>query len=144
MLRKTAIFYSMKHPHSTVQCLGWLDGEILATQLPAATPEFFADMIGRRALGFFVTTEDGSSPDNRVISNRGGRPVLDYDLDRIKRAHDEHEACIHDFERGCCTRASPVPAVERGWRERRTPSAASSPAAIPPPASSIPTARCTA
>ena len=99
VLRKTAIFYSAKHPHSTVQCLGWLDGEILAAQLPAATPEFFANMIGRRALGFFVTTEDGSHPDNRVISNRGGRPVLDYDLDRIKPAHDEHEACIHDFER---------------------------------------------
>lgn len=98
VLRKTAIFYSTKHPHSTVQCLGWMDGEILATQLPAATPEFFTNMIGRRALGFFVTTEDGSHPDNRVISNRGGRPILDYDLNRIKRAHDEHEACIHDFE----------------------------------------------
>jgi choline dehydrogenase-like flavoprotein len=43
---------------------------------------------------------DGSHPDNRVISNRGGRPVLDYELARIKPARDEHEACIHDFERG--------------------------------------------
>ena len=99
VLRKTAIFYNDKYPHSTVQCLGWLDGEILATQLPAATPEFFADMIGRRALGFFVTTEDGSSPENRVLSNRGGRPVLDYELARIKPSQDEHEACIHDFDR---------------------------------------------
>jgi choline dehydrogenase-like flavoprotein len=99
VLRKTAIFYNDKYPHSTVQCLGWLDGEILATQLPAATPEFFADMIGRRALGFFVTTEDGSHPDNRVTSNRGGRPVLDYELARIKSTQDEHEACIHDFDR---------------------------------------------
>ena len=99
VLRKTAIFYNDKYPHSTVQCLGWLDGEILATQLPAATPEFFADMLGRRALGFFVTTEDGSSPENRVLSNRGGRPVLDYELARIKPSQDEHEACIHDFDR---------------------------------------------
>ena len=100
VLRKTAIFYNDKHAHSTVQCLGWIDGELLATQLPAATPEFFTSMIGSRALGFFVTTEDGSSPDNRVISNRGSRPILDYEFDRIKPSHDEHAACIHDFERG--------------------------------------------
>ncbi len=55
-------------------------------------------MIGKRALGFFVTTEDGSSPDNRVISNRGqAGPILDYEFDRIKPSRDEHEACIHDF-----------------------------------------------
>ena len=50
-------------------------------------------------VGLAVTTEDGSSPDNRVIANRGGRPVLDYDLARIKPTHAEHEACIHDFSR---------------------------------------------
>ncbi len=100
VLRKTAIFYNDKYPHSTVQCLGWIDGELLATQLPAATPEFFTDMIGKRALGFWMTTEDGSSPDNRVLSNRGSRPILDYELDRIKPSVDEHEASIHDFERG--------------------------------------------
>jgi choline dehydrogenase-like flavoprotein len=99
VLRKTAIFYNDKHPHSTVQCLGWIDGELLATQLPAVTPEFVTDLIGKRALGFFVTTEDGSSIDNRVISNRGGRPILDYEFDRIKHSHDEHKACLRDFER---------------------------------------------
>lgn len=98
VLRKTAIFYNDKHPHSTVQCLGWLDGELLATQLPAATPEFFANMLGARALGFFVTTEDGSSPGNRVMANRGGRPILDYEFDRIQPSYDEHEACIGDFQ----------------------------------------------
>ncbi|MBK5962517.1 hypothetical protein CCR97_30640 [Rhodoplanes elegans] len=99
VLRKTAIFFNDTHPHSTVQCLGWLDGQLLATQLPAATPQFFSDMIGTRALGFFVTTEDGSSRDNRVLSNRGHRPVLDYEFDRIAPSRDEHEACIRDFER---------------------------------------------
>lgn len=99
VLRKTAIFFNDRHPHSTVQCLGWLDGELLATQMPAATPEFIANMLGARALGFFVTTEDGSSLGNRVISNRGGRPILDYDFSRIKPSYDEHRACIHDFER---------------------------------------------
>jgi choline dehydrogenase-like flavoprotein len=99
VLRKTAIFYNDKHWHSTVQCLGWLDGELLATQLPAATPQFFSNMIGAHALGFFVTTEDGSNPDNRVMSNRGGRPTLDYEFGRIPHSYAEHEACIHDFER---------------------------------------------
>ncbi len=99
VLRKTAIFFNHKHPHSTVQCLGWIDGELLATQLPAVTPEFITNAIGPRALGFFVTTEDGSSVDNRVVSNRGGRPILDYAFERIKPSRDEHKACIHDFER---------------------------------------------
>jgi choline dehydrogenase-like flavoprotein len=98
VLRKTAIFFNDRYPHSTVQCLGWLDGQLLATQMPAATPEFFTAMIGARALGFFVTTEDGSSRDNRVVSNRGNRPVLDYEFDRIPHSRDEHQACIHAFE----------------------------------------------
>jgi choline dehydrogenase-like flavoprotein len=99
VLRKTAIFFNDRYPHSTVQCLGWLDGQLLATQLPAATPEFFSAMIGARAFGFFVTTEDGSSRDNRVVSNRGNRPIRDYDFNRIPQSRDEHQACIHAFER---------------------------------------------
>jgi hypothetical protein len=31
VLRKTAIFFNDEFPHTTVQCLGWLDGEIMAT-----------------------------------------------------------------------------------------------------------------
>lgn len=97
LLRKTAIFTNEHYPHSTVQCLGWLDGEILATQLPSFIPQLVSDTLGARALGFFVTTEDGSHPDNRVIANPGGAPTLDYELDRIEPAKDEHEAIIEDF-----------------------------------------------
>jgi Choline dehydrogenase and related flavoproteins len=97
LLRKTAIFTNEKYPHSTVQCLGWLDGEILATQLPSIVPKLVTDTLGARALGFFVTTEDGSHTENRVIANPGGAPVLDYELDRIRPAKDEHEAIIDDF-----------------------------------------------
>jgi choline dehydrogenase-like flavoprotein len=42
VLRKTAIFYNQRFPHTNIQCLGWMDGEILATQLPAAVPKFLA------------------------------------------------------------------------------------------------------
>lgn len=97
LLRKTAIFTNEKYPHSTVQCLGWLDGEILATQLPSFVPKLVSDTLGARALGFFVTTEDGSHAENRVIANPGGSPILDYELDRIHPAKDEHEAIIDDF-----------------------------------------------
>jgi choline dehydrogenase-like flavoprotein len=99
VLRKTAIFFNNAFPHSTIQCLGWLDGDILATQLPAAVPKFVANALGARAYGFFVTTEDGSSPDNRILSGdgRGGPPVLDYDLKRIPASAHEHHAAIRAF-----------------------------------------------
>ena len=42
VLRKTAIFFNDSHPHTTVQCLGWLDGELLAPRSrppsPASSP----------------------------------------------------------------------------------------------------------
>jgi len=100
VLRKTAIFLNQRFPHSSVQCLGWIDGELVATQLPAAVPKFVANAAGSRAIGFFVTTEDGSSPDNRVIScgGHGGLPVLDYEFGRIQPAYDEHHAVIRAFE----------------------------------------------
>jgi choline dehydrogenase-like flavoprotein len=95
VLRKTAILYNTAFPHSTVQPLGWLDGEILGTQLPAAVPKFVLRAAGARAIGFFVTTEDGSHPDNRVVSCAGsGTPVMDYELSRIEPAHREHKEIV--------------------------------------------------
>ncbi len=100
VLRKTAIFFHEQFPHSTVQCLGWLDGELLATQLPKLVPKFVTDFLGARAYGFFVTTEDGSSPDNRILGNRGPGelPTLDYDLKRIPASVAEHRAIIRGFK----------------------------------------------
>jgi choline dehydrogenase-like flavoprotein len=100
VLRKTAIFFNDRHPHTTVQCLGWLDGEILATQLPGAVPQFVSNAIGARAFGFFVTTEDGSHPNNRITSGGDdGIPTADYSLDRLAPAKTEHDAAIADFTR---------------------------------------------
>jgi choline dehydrogenase-like flavoprotein len=98
VLRKTAIFLNDAFPHSTIQCLGWMDGEIVATQIPAAVPKFASDAIGSRAIGFFATTEDGSSLENRVVSRGGaGMPELDYELDRIQPSRDEHHALVRAF-----------------------------------------------
>jgi len=101
MLRKTAIIFNKNFPHSTVQCLGWLDGEILATQLPEFVPHFVANAMGRRAYGFFITTEDGSSVENRVVSGTesGQRPLLDYSLERIPASVAEHQALLKAFKR---------------------------------------------
>jgi len=87
-LRKTAIFFNDDFPHSSVQPLGWLDGEILATQLPAAMPGFLSRALGARAYGFFVTTEDGSDEHNRIVDGAGprGESHMDYDLSRLAPA----------------------------------------------------------
>ena len=96
VLRKTAIVYNDAFPHSTIQCLGWIDGDILGAQLPAAVPKFVLRAAGARAIGFFVTTEDGSHPDNRIVSCAGtGTPVMDYDLHRIKASHREHRQVVN-------------------------------------------------
>lgn len=98
VLRKTAIFFNEQYPHSTVQCLGWMDGEMLASQLPAAVPRFVTEAAGKRAVGFFVTTEDGSHADNRILrSGPGGRPTMDYDLGRIPASVAEHDAVVSAF-----------------------------------------------
>ncbi len=98
VLRKTAIFFNERFPHSTVQCLGWMDGEILGAQLPAAVPKFVTNAVGERAVGFFVTTEDGSHIDNRIhAKGPDGRPTVNYDLGRIQASADEHEAVVDAF-----------------------------------------------
>jgi choline dehydrogenase-like flavoprotein len=95
VLRKTAVLYNDKFPHSSMQCLGWIDGEILATQAPPEMPGFLDKILGKRAIGFWATTEDASSPQNRIISGGArGKPIMDYSLDRIEKAKKEHEALI--------------------------------------------------
>ena len=78
-----------------MQCLGWIDGEILATQAPREMTGFLDKFLGKRAIGFFATTEDASSEQNRIISGgSGGKPIMDYSLDRMKKAEKEHKALI--------------------------------------------------
>ncbi|MGH6737044.1 MAG: GMC oxidoreductase [Methyloceanibacter sp.] len=95
VLRKTAVLYNDKFPHSSMQCLGWIDPELLAVQAPPLTPGFIDKFLGTRAIGFWATTEDSSSPQNRIISGGpGGKPIMDYSLDRIPHAVKEHHALI--------------------------------------------------
>ena len=53
------------------------------------------------ARGFFVTTEDGSNSQNRVLSagESGKQPTLDYDLARIPASLAEHRAVTKAFKK---------------------------------------------
>jgi choline dehydrogenase-like flavoprotein len=98
LLRKTVVMTRDDFPHSSVQPLGATDGEIVATELPTYAPQWIANTIGERAYGFFLQTEDGSHPDNRVVAANGAdRPRLDYDRDRIAPARDEHRRLVRGF-----------------------------------------------
>lgn len=100
VLRKTTVLSHEATPHSSVQPLGWIDGELLAPELPSLVPRWLANFIGRRVYGFFLQTEDGSHPDNRVCaSSASGLPQLDYDPERISVAHKEHKYFVRLLQR---------------------------------------------
>jgi choline dehydrogenase-like flavoprotein len=109
LLRKTMITTHGDYPHSSVQPLGF-DGELMATLVPKFVPRILARAIGRRAYGFFLQTEDGSHPDNRVFER--ARPddgirlesqpplrVMDYDAARTPASQQEHRAFTRTFQR---------------------------------------------
>jgi choline dehydrogenase-like flavoprotein len=92
VLRKTTMLLHDAMPHSSVQPLGWMDGALLAPELPSFVPKWAAKMIGKRVYGFFLQTEDGSHPDNRVLAAVNGHalPMLDYAAERLPAALAEH------------------------------------------------------
>jgi choline dehydrogenase-like flavoprotein len=96
-LRKTMLTTHTTHRHSSVQPLGF-DSELIATLIPPIVPRFIARMIGRHSYGFFLQTEDGSHPDNRVLE-RGSPPtrVMDYDADRLPASQTEHRQFTRAF-----------------------------------------------
>jgi hypothetical protein len=95
LIRKTTLLLNDSLPHSSVQPLGF-DGELIATLVPKYAPQLLARQIGSRAYGFFLQTEDGSHPDNRVIE--GPQPVLDYDVARVAPAEKEHRKLVGAFK----------------------------------------------
>jgi len=97
LLRKTTLFTHPELPHSSVQPLGF-DGELIAGLIPRLVPRPLARLLGAHAYGFFLQTEDGSHPDNRVEwAGAGGAPLLDYDARRVAPALAEHTALVSRF-----------------------------------------------
>jgi choline dehydrogenase-like flavoprotein len=99
LLRKTMLTTHARYPHSSVQPLGF-DGELISTLVPKWLPRFLARAIGARAYGFFLQTEDGSHPDNRVLELPGTPPirVMDYDAARLPASQAEHHAFTRAFQ----------------------------------------------
>ena len=91
LLRKTALLQNDRFPFSSVQTLGWIDREILGSQLPPLTRSLVAGPLGKRAYGFWLTTEDGSHPDNRISAPEEANPMIDYDTRRLPQAEKEHQ-----------------------------------------------------
>jgi choline dehydrogenase-like flavoprotein len=100
LLRKTMLLTNAAVPHSSVQPLGF-DGELIATLIPRFVPRGAARLLGERAYGFFLQTEDGSSLDNRVqaADALSDRPLLDYDARRTPAALVEHRRLVALFSR---------------------------------------------
>jgi choline dehydrogenase-like flavoprotein len=100
LLRKTLLLLNERLPHSSIQPLGF-DGELLSTLIPGFVPRGFARALGHRAYGFFLQTEDGSDPANRVVAKTNGAryPQLDYDPARLPAARAEHRRLVRDFNR---------------------------------------------
>jgi choline dehydrogenase-like flavoprotein len=97
LLRKTTLLTHPALPHSSVQPLGF-DGELMSTLIPAFVPRVVARQLGERAYGFFLQTEDGSHPDNRVEAASGsGVPLFDYDATRLAPALREHKLLVRRF-----------------------------------------------
>ncbi len=100
-LRKTLLLLNKHYPHSSAQTLGWLDGELLATQLPAWIPKCLINFLGSRAYGFWLTSEDSSDKRNRIHfeTAKHTRPTLDYSQERLPQSKAEHTQFIRAFKR---------------------------------------------
>ncbi|MCG3200950.1 MAG: 6'''-hydroxyparomomycin C oxidase [Gammaproteobacteria bacterium] len=99
-IRKTVFWLSERFPHSSVQPLGF-GSDVIASLLPSGLPRRAARPLAEHAYGFFLQTEDGSHPDNRVIAEGAGArlPRLDYDPRRTPEALREHAHVVASFRR---------------------------------------------
>jgi choline dehydrogenase-like flavoprotein len=113
LIRKTMLLSHDRFPHSSVQPLGF-DGELIGTLVPSFLPGPLRRAIGQRSYGFFLVTEDGSDPRNRVVENPQGSapPVLDYDAARLPPASREHRALTRAFQ-GILARTGAVAFTQR-------------------------------
>ncbi|MCC6714651.1 MAG: GMC family oxidoreductase [Gammaproteobacteria bacterium] len=99
-IRKTVFWLSERCPHSSVQPLGF-GSDVIGSLLPSGLPRWSACWLAEHAYGFFLQTEDGSHPDNRVSAEGEGTrlPRLDYDPRRTPEALREHARTVSSFRR---------------------------------------------
>ncbi|MDE2294998.1 MAG: GMC family oxidoreductase [Gammaproteobacteria bacterium] len=110
VLRKTMVLTHPEFPHSTAQPLGF-DADLIARLIPRAVPRAVARCLARRAYGFFLQTEDGSSPENRVMERAvagGVERVMDYRLERSSAAAREHRRFVRAMRRAFLSAGMPT------------------------------------
>jgi choline dehydrogenase-like flavoprotein len=66
------------YPLGHIQMLGKTDGQMLRAGAPFPTPGFVLDYVARRAVDFWLTTEDLPNPNNRVTLDRSGQVRVHY------------------------------------------------------------------
>lgn len=101
VLCKTLLLFHEAFPYSSVQTLGGsLAYELVMNQFPGYMPRRGAAEIARRAYGFFLQTEDGSHPDNRIFAADGSaHPKIDQDFSRTPKAFAEHRKLVRTLTR---------------------------------------------
>lgn len=101
VLRKTTAWFNDRYSHGSIQPLGFSE-DVLRTLMPRFVPRCIANWLGKRAYGFFLQTEDGSHPDNKVAMPKANPktllPTLDYDVGRIRDARKEHARMARSFQ----------------------------------------------
>jgi len=99
-LRKTMLILNRRYPHSSIQPLGF-DAELMARLIPGVIPRLAARQIAERSYGFFLQTEDGAHPDNRVRRATPGDPrsTMDYSPGRVIASEREHRQLTRAFKR---------------------------------------------
>ena len=66
------------YPMGHISFVGKLDGVTLEAGAPAVAPGWTLDLMARRSLDFWLTSEDLPDPNNRVTLNAQGEIVLSY------------------------------------------------------------------
>lgn len=98
VLGKTMLLLHAGFPASSVQTLGGsLGADIAAQQFPYWVPGGVKRFIARRTCGFFLQTEDGSHPENRVLATHP--PQINYDAARLPAALVEHQRLVSTLRR---------------------------------------------
>lgn len=67
-----------EYPMGHISFVGKLDGVTLAAGAPRLVPGFTLDLMAKRSLDFWLTSEDLPDPENRVTLDREGNIVLTY------------------------------------------------------------------
>jgi len=70
--------HDFDYPLGHIQMLGKTDGQMLRAGAPFPTPGFVLEYVARRAVDFWLTTEDLPNPNNRVTLDRSGRVHVHY------------------------------------------------------------------